>query len=311
MSTNTNNTPLVSIITVNYNQTKVTCDLLESLKKNSYSNFEIILIDNGSVDNAESTFKKIIPDIKYHYNENNLGFAGGNNLGIKMAKGDYMFFVNNDTEIPNGTIENLLKPFDKTENLGVVSPKIFYYDEPTMIQYAGYTPINPYTARNSTIGQYETDNGQYDQTRPTPYAHGAAMMVSRKVINEVGPMPEFFFLYYEELDWCEQIRRAGFEIYYEPKASIFHKESVSVGRLSSMKTYYLTRNRILFMRRNATSLNMLGFSIFLVIFTIPKNVLLYFLKLDFNHLISFIKGILWNFNHSKSAIDLKKTSVVT
>ncbi|GIV32789.1 MAG: glycosyl transferase [Chitinophagales bacterium] len=289
--------PLVSIITVNYNQTKVTCDMLESVKKLTYPAVEVIVVDNGSQENPEQKLKEVLPSTRVIRSEVNLGFAGGNNLGIKIASGEFLFFVNNDTVLTPNIIENLLNPFRQFENMGIVSPKIYYYDTPHTIQYAGYTRINPCTARNRTIGQFERDHGQYEKPHPVPYAHGAAMMVSRKVIEKVGPMPEFFFLYYEEFDWCEQVRKAGFEVYYEPKAKIYHRESVSIGALSPLKTYYLTRNRILFMRRHAGELNFALFTVFLVLFTIPKNLLSYILCGQWRQARAFVKGIIWNIRH--------------
>ena len=120
------------------------------------------------------------------------------------------------------------------------------------------------------------------------------MMVPKEVIEKVGMMPESFFLYYEELDWCEQIRRAGYQIYVEQRANIYHKESVSVGKMSTLKTYYLTRNRIFFMRRNRSGFQVFLFAMFLLFFTIPKNVLLYLVKGEFDHLKAFLRGVWWN-----------------
>jgi GT2 family glycosyltransferase len=254
-------------------------------------------VDNASKENPTAKVKTVLPSAQVIVSDENLGFAGGNNLGIRAAKGDYLFFVNNDTELTPDLIQNLLAPFERNKNIGVASPKIYYYDQPKMIQYAGYTPINPLTARNSTIGQFEIDKGQYDTARRTSYAHGAAMLVSREAIEKAGMMPDFFFLYYEELDWCEQIKKAGFEIYYEPKATIYHKESVSVGKMSPLKTYYITRNRILFMRRNAQPLHLALFTIFLTFITVPKNVLLYIVRGEFELARSFMRGAVWNLHH--------------
>ena len=105
--------------------------------------------------------------------------------------------------------------------------------------------------RNRSIGFGESDHGQYDQPHPTPYAHGAAMMARRDAIEKAGLMPECYFLYYEELDWSMMLRRAGFEIWYDPTCTIYHKESQTTGQQSPLKTFYITRNRLLFVKRNA------------------------------------------------------------
>ena len=94
------------------------------------------------------------------------------------------------------------------------------------------------------------DDGSYDTPHPTPYLHGAAMIIKREVIEKIGMMPEIFFLYYEELDWSTSMTRAGYELWYEPRCTVFHKESQSTGQLSKLRTYFLTRNRLLYARRN-------------------------------------------------------------
>ena len=156
------------------------------------------------------------------------------------------------------------------------------------------------------IGSREKDEGQYNELRQTKYAHGGGMMVSRKVIDEVGLMPEEFFLYYEELDWSEQIRKKGFKIYFQPDALLYHKESMTTGKTSPLKTYYLTRNRILFMRRNMPLASLGIFFLYFILFTIPKNTIKYATKRQTAHLKSFWRGILWHFNPRISFLKFSK-----
>ena len=138
------------------------------------------------------------PEIRFIRSENNLGFAGGNNLGIREANGAYFFLVNNDTEFSPGLIEKLVAVLDSCPQVGAISPKILYFDEPGIIQYAGFTEMNMNTGRNRCIGQMEQDLGQYDNTTgPTGFVHGAAMMIRKEAVNKAGLMPELFFLYYE------------------------------------------------------------------------------------------------------------------
>ena len=297
-----NNNPLVSIITVNFRDASVTTELLDSIKTNSYKNLEVIVVDNGALEDCTAQFKAHYPDVKVIISEENLGFAGGNNLGIKQANGDFLFFVNNDTVFTDGLIESLLQRFD-TPNVGAVGPKIHYFDHPGVIQFAGFTKVSPITGRNKTIGQNEADNGQHDQALEMPYIHGAAMMLSKAVIEKIGGMPEDFFLYYEELDWCEQVRRAGYQIFYEPKALIFHKESMAVNKLNHLKNYYLTRNRILFMRRNASPAQLLAFSLFFTFITFPRWVIQYTFQGAFGELKAFVKAVLWNLGFMKVSIN--------
>jgi GT2 family glycosyltransferase len=293
------NKPLISIITVNYNNAHITADLLRSVLRLEYSNIEVIVVDNDSSENPSEELKKIIPSAQIILSEKNLGFAGGNNLGIKAAKGDYLFFVNNDTELSPQIFDGLLEIFEDYPDAGVVSPKFHYFYAPGTIEFAGYNAINSFTGRNSMVGCRTKDEGQYDAIAKTNYAHGGGMMVSRKVIDEVGLMPEVYFLYYEEFDWCEQIKRKGYSIYYQYKSLIYHKESMSVGKKSTLKTFYLNRNRILFMRRNIKGLSFLGFAFYYTFFTLPKNTINYLFKKENDHLKAFWKGLIWNLsNHN-------------
>jgi GT2 family glycosyltransferase len=296
--------PLVSIIAVNYNGQKVTREMIDSIRNNSYSNIEIIVVDNASEVSPKAYLNENYKEVKVIESSKNLGFAGGNNLGIKESNGDFLFFLNNDAELTNGVIESMLELFEQVPKLGIVSPKICFYKtgsdkksdpySPDILQYVGSTEVHNLTARNRTIGYLESDLGQYQTAKPTAYAHGAAMMVSRSVIEKVGMMPEAFFLYYEELDWCEQIRRVGFEIYIQPKAKVYHKESWSVKKTSGLKTFYINRNRILFMRRNRHIWQMIGFCLFFLFLTVPKNTIVFLLKGDFLNIQAFYKSIFWN-----------------
>lgn len=286
----------VSIITVNFNHSHVTDELLDSIRnKNDYANIEIIVVDNGSKENPVPKWQTKYPEARFIRSETNLGFAGGNNLGLSVATGDFLFFVNNDTEFTEGLIETLVNTLIAHPTIGAISPKLLYYDEPTMLQYAGYTPMNYFTARNSCIGQFETDNGQYNQlVGPTGFAHGAAMMVTKTAIEKAGPMAENFFLYYEELDWADRIKQNGFEVWVNMKATIYHKESVSVGKKSALKEYYMNRNRILFIRRNAPFFKAICFYIYFLMIVTPRNLISYVREKNYNFIKQLLRAIWWN-----------------
>ena len=286
--------PLVSIITVNYNNTAVTCELLASLQQISYPRVEVIVVDNASSEDPTHEIIGRFPTVKVIRSEENRGFAGGNNLGIQAAGGNFLFLVNNDTEFTEGLIEGLLEVFTTYPDAGVASPKFHYFFQPGTIEYAGYRAVDIFTGRNSMIGCREKDQGQYDSISATPYAHGGAMMIRRAALEKVGLMPELYFLYYEEFDWCEQFRRKGYKIYYQYKSLIYHKESMTTGKNSPLKTYYITRNRILFMRRNVRLPARLVFILYFIFFTVPKNSLQFLFRREDNHLKAFWRGIVWN-----------------
>src|SRR5690348_2990298 len=235
--------PLISIITLNYNQASVTCDLLESCKKLTYPRYEILVCDMNSAENPCNIIRpEKYPNTLLLLSARNLGFAGGNNWGMQFAKGDYFLLLNNDTEVTRHLIEQLLVPFKTDPMAAIVCPKINYYDFPNRIQYAGFKRMHPLTGRTQTIGNREIDHGQYNGIRVTNGAHGAAMMVKRDIVQKTGAFPEKFFLYYEEWDWSARVQKAGYRIYFQGNATVYHKESISVGKLYPLKEYYLTRN---------------------------------------------------------------------
>src|SRR5215212_3450042 len=215
--------PLVSIIALHWNTKEVTCEFLRSIREqNTYPNIEVIVVDNFSREDDTAAFKNIYPSANIIRNNKNLGFSGGNNVGIRAAKGEYIFIVNNDTEFTPGLIEGLVEVFTQYPDAGVVSPKFHYFFQKGTIEYAGYESVNIFTGRNGMIGCREIDEGQYNELRVTNYAHGGGMMVSRKAIQEAGMMYEPYFLYYEEFDWCTQIKKKGYKVYYQPKSLIYH-----------------------------------------------------------------------------------------
>lgn len=294
----------VSVVTVNYNQPKVTEELLLSIPK-SYNNIEIIVVDNGSSADIDTGWQSKYPEVNFIRSDQNLGFAGGNNLGIRAATGDYVFLVNNDTEFTEGLIEKLIEVLDSNPVAGMVSPKIKYFSNKNLIQYAGYSHMNYYTCRNSCIGLRETDNGQYDHiTALTAYCHGAAMMIRKEAIQKAGLMNENFFLYYEEVDWCESVKRAGYETWVCTEAVIFHKESVSVGKKSKLKEYFMNRNRILFTRRNAPFFKRIIFYPYFVLLVVPRNLAAYIKNKNYGFIPMLLKAVWWNLTHNKNSNNL-------
>ncbi|PWK79350.1 hypothetical protein LX99_01807 [Mucilaginibacter oryzae] len=289
--------PLVSIITVNYNTDEVTAALLKSLRGVTYPSLEIIVVDNAS-DSDCAYLKNSFPEILLIKNGCNEGFAGGNNRGIEQAKGDIIFLLNNDTEVDPGFIEPVVKLFMADQSIGIVSPKIHYYHSLGIIQYAGGEPINPFTARGKFIGTGETDNGQYQVPVKTQLGHGAAMAIRRTVFDKVGLLPEKYFLYYEELDFCVQAKNAGFSIWYQPHSLVLHKESMSVGKMSRIKVYYQNRNRLLFIRRNIRGLQGWISRLFFVLISAPLAMLRYIFSYTPRYATEIWKGLIWNLRNT-------------
>ncbi len=287
--------PLVSIISINFNQVKVTCDFLESLQKITYPNTEIIIVDNASHEDPAPIIYSKYPDVKLIKSYENLGFAGGNNLGIINSKGKYIMLLNNDTEIDKGLLEPLVEIMESNPRIGMVGSKVKYFDNPDTIQYAGSTPMTRFTATSHFIGHNKKDKGQYEKPHPTPFAMGAAMMTSRKVCEQVGLMANFFFLYYEELDWQERIRDAGYLIYYVPASVIYHKESISVGKESALQVYWKTRNRLLLIRRNFSLFEFIVSLIYITFISTIYRVIKYSLKLKWRFIKVHMIALGWHY----------------
>jgi len=168
-------TPVVSFITVNYNQTELTLELIESIYKYTKIPFEIIVVDNASKVSPKTEIDRIYPDVRVIVSGVNRGFAGGNNLGVEVSSGQFLFFINNDAVVTKGAINAILSSFSDPD-IGVVSPLICYYPTSTqevendVIQYAGATNVNPFTGRNVIIGEKQPNRSQYYQSKPTFYA---------------------------------------------------------------------------------------------------------------------------------------------
>ncbi|MBK6976787.1 MAG: glycosyltransferase family 2 protein [Cytophagaceae bacterium] len=290
--------PLVSIITVNYDTPKVTAEMLASLNTQNYDNFEIIVVDNASPKLTSEHLKKDFPFIIHITSPKNLGFAGGNNLGLAFAKGEYIFLANNDTEFTPDLMGTLVEYLENHPECGIACPKIKYHFMPDTIQYAGAVGLSPLTSRSYDIGYLKKDDGTFDDCRRTDLPNGAAMMMRRSDLEKVGQMSEIFFLYYEELDWAYRFKKAGLEVHYVGTASIFHKESVSTGKNSAFKSYYLFRNRLLYIRRNYPILQFLMAAGFFTLVSTPVHMLKHALKKEWGHSKAIFNALKWNLTHS-------------
>lgn len=280
----------ISIITVNYNGVKDTCELIDSIPSND--NMEVIVIDNGSREDEGSLIAQRYPQVMIIRSDRNLGFAGGNNLGIKAAKGKYIFLINNDTVFKDFNIQPIINRLKSSHRIGLVCPKIRFEWGNNLIQYAGYTPLSRITARNRSIGFGEEDNGQYNIAHSTPYAHGAAMLIKRDAIDKVGLMPEDYFLYYEEIDWSMMFTKADYEIWYDPSCTIYHKESQSTGQNSPLRTYFMTRNRLLLVKRNWRGIYKYLAYCYLMCIVAPRDLFKYAFKGRYDLSRAACKGVI-------------------
>lgn len=272
---------LVSIITVNHNGVIDTCEMIESFHKYETYPYEIIVVDNGSRMPEGEELQNKYPDIKVIQNTNT-GFAGGNNAGLSVAKGQYLFFINNDTLIKAPVLNTLIQRLEAEKENGGVSPMLKYAYAPDILQFAGFTPFSYITLRNRAIGFNDKDQPRYHTACETASLHGAAMMVSREVLQKAGPMSEDYFLFYEEFDWSARILRAGYKLWYEPAAIVYHKEGMTARKGSPLREFYLSRARILFARKNFSSIRKFLSCLYISSIAAPKKAILYLLHGESN-----------------------------
>ncbi len=270
----------VSVVSITYNGLDDTLRMIRSLKEVVHSvSYEIIVVDNASRENEAEAVKVLFDDVTVIRSERNLGFSGGNNLGIARARGRYVLLLNNDTYLEQDGLGAMAAMMDADPEIGAVSPKIKFAAPPQLLQFAGFTPLSAVTMRNSIVGYCEKDCGQWDTPREIPYAHGAAMMVRREAVDKAGMMPDVYFLYYEELDWSISIRQAGYTIWYQPDCTVFHNDGQTSG-VSPLRVYYLARNRMLLAWRKNKGAGRLASVVYQMGVAMPKSVAVHLSKGD-------------------------------
>lgn len=297
----TGDLPTVSIVTVNFNGYKYTEKCLEALEALTYPSVEIIVVDNGSNESADwSTLQARFPNVNFLYSQANLGFAGGNNLGLDKATGEFVWLLNNDTEPEPESLSMLVETISSDSSIGMVSSLLLYFEPRGLVQYAGATDLNPITMRNRSLGYREDMQPDFKKVYPTSYIHGASVLVRSEAIERVGRMHDFFFLYYEEYDWCFRFRQAGYKIFYDGRAIVYHKESAVTVPDSPLKTYYLLRNRLLFIRLNYKGMTKFLAVLFTSCVAAPKAILVNLLKGKFQNVRAVFRGLIWNLKHPRT-----------
>lgn len=221
----------LAVILVNWNGREITLDALRSLYGVEYPGLNIIVVDNASEDGSVEAIAREFPHVDLLRMGKNLRFAGGNNAGITRALSEgaeLVMLLNNDTTVDPEFARYLVSRLEADPRCGAVAPKIYYYGEPDRLWFAGGA-ISFWTGTMRHVGIRETDHGQHDSPRHIEYASGCCILVRADVISRVGLLDESYFIYGEDADWSMRIRRAGFDIWYEPRAKVWHKVSVSSG----------------------------------------------------------------------------------
>ena len=249
-----NVSPKVSIITLTWNSYEVTRDCLLTLKKLDYPNFEIIVVDNGSTDGSQEKLDRDFPEVRHLRNTSNLGFSGGNNVAIRDALArdtDYLLLLNNDTIVSPSFLRELVEVAEGDSRIGLLSPKIYYFEPPDKIWYAGGVR-KPLRGLPKNLGLHQRDDGDNSATRETTFCTGCALLIKAAVVRQIGLLDEVFFLGFEDADWSVRASQAGFKGVYVPAAVIWHRDGYATRKNLGWagRDYHFIRNRILFARKH-------------------------------------------------------------
>jgi GT2 family glycosyltransferase len=240
-----NATPKVSIVLLNLNGYGDSRDCLQSLEQLDYENFEVIMVDNGSSDDSATRLAEEFPDVKLLRSQQNLGFTGGNNLGIKEAlrhDAAYVLLLNNDTVVDPEFLSLLVEVGETDSTIGIVGPKIYYASDPKRIWYAGGR-IKYGACHHVGIDALD-DGDKYCQAEDTGFISGCALLVKSIVLRDVGLLDNKLFVYHEDTDFCMRARKGGYRCVFVPAALIWHKISRTCGHESAFTLYLSTRNQL-------------------------------------------------------------------
>ena len=286
---------LVYVILVNFKTSSDTIECIKSLRSIDYDNYKVIVVENGSNDNSYEILRDNCNDEILIKSKENLGFAGGNNLGIEKALEDgaeYVLLLNNDTIVEKDFLSELVNSFNYDEKVGIVGCKINYYNNPNIINYAGGEIVwNKFTTRFFDCDKEDVD--KTEELKEITFVSGCAMMISTKVIKEIGALDHSYFMYYEDTDYCARAIEKGFKLMYQPSSKIYHKiSSSSGGDLSPFVLYWSTKNRQKFRRKFSKKISwwrLIYFDIFNFI-SRGMRVIIYLIKGEKEKAKSIAKG---------------------
>ena len=253
--------PLVSVVVLNWNGKDHIEECLSTLFKQTYKNFEAIVVDNGSKDGSNETIKKKFPKAKLIENSKNLGFCKANNQGIKISKGKYVITLNNDTKLDKDWIKELVKVAEEHPEAGMLSCKMLFYDKPNKINSRGLKLYYDAKAVDDGFDVLDSDN---EEIKEVFGPCGGAAFFSRGLINDISLNNEFydedFFIYSDDLDVSFRARWRGWKCLYVPKAKLYHKFQGTTGKISNFGLYYGIKNKIFFILKNYPLTSLIKYS---------------------------------------------------
>lgn len=267
--------PKTAIIILNFNSYKQTIECIESVKNITYPNFEIIVVDNNSKDDSLKHIKSSYPDVILLKSRDNLGYASGNNLGIKYALEkniEYICILNNDAAVDRNFLEPIIKTLMDDKKAAAAGPSICYYGQDDVIQAMGgninlYTGLPTMKFKGKKLSQVKEDMVSVD------YLGGACFVVKAEILKKFGLIPENYFLFYEETEFFLNIKRQGYRLISIRDSKVYHKVSGTISNYKGLSYFFLNRNRIIFVRRNARLYHKFIFFFYIILETFGRMIL--------------------------------------
>lgn len=267
--------PKVYFIVLNFNAFEDTIECINSLKAITYPNYEIVVVDNASMDSSIEKIEESFNDIVLFKSTNNYGYANGNNIGIKYALSsgaEYICILNNDVMVECDFLEPMMDKILEDKNIGLIGPCICDFYKRDRIQAMG-SSLNMKTGLTRAIYKNAIWEEHKNEEREVGYLGGACFVIRAEVFNKIGLIPENYFLFFEETEFCLKAIRAGFKILCYGNSRVYHKGSFTISKYSGLSYFFLNRNRVIFMRRNTNIFQFISFSIYLFIEAIGRMIL--------------------------------------
>ncbi|MBC7890462.1 MAG: glycosyltransferase family 2 protein [Ferruginibacter sp.] len=251
----THNTPLVSIVILNWNGKAFLQKFLPFVIASTYTNKRVIVADNASTDDSIIFLQEHFPAVEILINTSNEGFAKGYNTALKQVKSDYYVLLNNDVEVTPGWIEPVIVLMENDSTIAACQPKLLDYKNRGYFEYAGasggWLDLLGYPfARGRVFAIPEADTGQYDDAGACFWASGAAMFVRAAKFHEVGGLDEYFFAHQEEIDFCWRLQLAGYKVFVQPGSVVYHVGGATLSKASDLKTFLNFRNNLVMLAKN-------------------------------------------------------------
>lgn len=283
----------VTVVIPHYNGKKILFDCLESLFKNTFKDFKVLLIDNGSTDGSQAMVRAAFPQVELIQNEENKGYAGACNQGIELADTEYVLLLNNDTVAPTNFLEELVKALENDRSAAMVQPKILSIQDHQFFDYSGGAggemDILGYPfARGRIFDTVEKDKGQYDRlTNQVFWTSGCALLLRKSVIEKIGALDEDFFAHQEEIDLNWRAQLLGYRNLVALKTYIYHYSGYTLRKDNQRKMYLNHRNNIIMMIKN--------YSLAMLLLVLPLRIL-------FEMATVVVDSMLWGGNRGKAVL---------